>query len=152
MEKAERETETIADKEKEARVSRREALVAGASLPLMMGLAGEAMAFSGGRAGPVPSATTQTSPPSQTRPEVTLSLSDQTVAPLGQPTAATLVNDQLPGPELRFREGERFQVLVENKMSVPTTVHWQAIRITVKRITRWRILRFTNSPSARLRQ
>ena len=127
MKKNDSENKSIDQEQTGVRVSRREALLAGASLPLMVGFAGKALAFSGGRVGSVPAPAAQTSPPAQTRPEVTLSLTDKTVAPLGEATAATLVNDQLPGPELRFREGERFQVLVENKMSVPTTVHWHGM-------------------------
>ena len=119
MKKTDRETETIAKEEAGARVSRREALVAGASLPLMMGLAGKAMAFSGGRAGPVPSATTQTSPPSQTRPEVTLSLTDQTLAPLGQPTAATLVMINCRGPSCVFARVSVFRSWLKIKCPFP---------------------------------
>jgi FtsP/CotA-like multicopper oxidase with cupredoxin domain len=35
----------------------------------------------------------------------------------------------VPGPELRFRQGERLRIEVENALSVPTTVHWHGIRL-----------------------
>jgi FtsP/CotA-like multicopper oxidase with cupredoxin domain len=35
----------------------------------------------------------------------------------------------VPGPELRFREGERLRVEVENALSVGTTIHWHGIRV-----------------------
>src|SRR5262249_13618446 len=38
-------------------------------------------------------------------------------------------NGSVPGPELRFRQGERLRVEVENALSVPTTVHWHGIRL-----------------------
>jgi len=38
-------------------------------------------------------------------------------------------NGSVPGPELRFRQGERLRVEVENALSAPTTVHWHGIRL-----------------------
>jgi FtsP/CotA-like multicopper oxidase with cupredoxin domain len=38
-------------------------------------------------------------------------------------------NGAVPGPELRFRQGERLAVAVENGLAVPTTVHWHGIRL-----------------------
>jgi len=106
------------------KISRRGVIVAGAALPL-------ALARPGVAASATPQASKeelkQTAPPAQTRPAAVLSITDENISPLGKPTAATLVGNQLPGPELRFKEGERFQVLVENRLSVPTTVHWHGM-------------------------
>jgi FtsP/CotA-like multicopper oxidase with cupredoxin domain len=38
-------------------------------------------------------------------------------------------NGTVPGPALRFRQGERLRVEVENSLSVETTVHWHGIRL-----------------------
>jgi len=35
----------------------------------------------------------------------------------------------VPGPELRFRQGDRLRVEVENALEVETTVHWHGIRL-----------------------
>ena len=106
------------------RISRRGVIVAGAALPLALSHAGRALGDSQrveSEAGP------QSEPPAQTKPSAVLSITDETMAPLGVDTPVTVVNGQLPGPELRFREGERFQVLVENRLSEPTTVHWHGM-------------------------
>ena len=38
-------------------------------------------------------------------------------------------NASVPGPELRFKQGERLRVEVENALAVQTTVHWHGIRL-----------------------
>jgi FtsP/CotA-like multicopper oxidase with cupredoxin domain len=38
-------------------------------------------------------------------------------------------NGTAPGPELRFRQGERLRVEVENALGVESTVHWHGIRV-----------------------
>ena len=35
----------------------------------------------------------------------------------------------VPGPELRFKQGERLKLEVENALGVDTTVHWHGIRL-----------------------
>src|SRR5687767_2130124 len=35
----------------------------------------------------------------------------------------------VPGPELRFRQGERLRVEVHNALAVDTTVHWHGVRL-----------------------
>jgi FtsP/CotA-like multicopper oxidase with cupredoxin domain len=35
----------------------------------------------------------------------------------------------IPGPELRFRQGERVRVGLENRLEAPTTIHWHGIRL-----------------------
>ena len=107
------------------KISRREALAAGAVLPLVLARPGAALAEAAGA--PKLPKSLQVAPPAQTRPEFILSITEDSIAPLGKPTEATLVDGSLPGPEIRFKEGERFQVLVENRLSVPTTVHWHGM-------------------------
>lgn len=38
-------------------------------------------------------------------------------------------NGQVPGPEIRVRQGERLRVHVENRLPVDTTVHWHGLRL-----------------------
>lgn len=40
-----------------------------------------------------------------------------------------LYNNQLPGPEIRVKRGERVRVRFINKLAEPTSVHWHGIRI-----------------------
>ena len=44
-------------------------------------------------------------------------------------TAVWAFNGQVPGPELRAKQGERLHVVVENALSQSTTVHWHGLRI-----------------------
>ena len=36
---------------------------------------------------------------------------------------------RVPGPELRFRQGERLAIEVENRLAQDTTVHWHGVRL-----------------------
>ena len=38
-------------------------------------------------------------------------------------------NGKVPGPELRFKQGERLRIEVENALGVDTTVHWHGLRL-----------------------
>ena len=38
-------------------------------------------------------------------------------------------NGQVPGPEIRVKQGERLRVVVENALDQSTTVHWHGIRL-----------------------
>jgi FtsP/CotA-like multicopper oxidase with cupredoxin domain len=44
-------------------------------------------------------------------------------------TAVWCYDGRVPGPEIRVRQGERLRVLVENRLSEETTVHWHGIRL-----------------------
>jgi FtsP/CotA-like multicopper oxidase with cupredoxin domain len=44
-------------------------------------------------------------------------------------TAVWTYNGSVPGPELRFRQGERLRIEVENALPADTTVHWHGIRL-----------------------
>lgn len=56
-----------------------------------------------------------------------------TQAPLlGSPHGSTAVwayNGQVPGPEIRVRQGDRVSIRVENALSEETTVHWHGYRV-----------------------
>jgi FtsP/CotA-like multicopper oxidase with cupredoxin domain len=38
-------------------------------------------------------------------------------------------NGQMPGPELRVREGDRVRVTLTNELPVPTTIHWHGVNV-----------------------
>lgn len=41
-------------------------------------------------------------------------------------------NGQVPGPELRVREGDLVRVVVTNHLPVPTTIHWHGVELNYK--------------------
>lgn len=45
----------------------------------------------------------------------------------GQARAATVVNNQLPAPVLRVREGDTVTLRVANRLADPTAVHWHGV-------------------------
>ncbi len=45
----------------------------------------------------------------------------------GQPVQAMTINGQLPGPILRFTEGDHAVIRVHNQMNVETSIHWHGI-------------------------
>jgi FtsP/CotA-like multicopper oxidase with cupredoxin domain len=54
----------------------------------------------------------------------------QALAGAGNPdTAVWAYNGTVPGPELRFRQGDRVKIAVENALASATTVHWHGIRL-----------------------
>lgn len=51
---------------------------------------------------------------------------------VGGPHPATEVwayDASVPGPELRFKQGDRLRIDVENRLAEPTTVHWHGVRV-----------------------
>jgi FtsP/CotA-like multicopper oxidase with cupredoxin domain len=42
---------------------------------------------------------------------------------------ATAINGSVPGPTLRWREGDVVTIAVTNRLSVPTSIHWHGIRV-----------------------
>ena len=54
----------------------------------------------------------------------------QSLVGAGNPdTAVWSYNGTVPGPALRFRQGERLRIEVENALDVETTVHWHGVRL-----------------------
>ncbi len=45
----------------------------------------------------------------------------------GKPRMATMFNGVMPGPILRWREGDTLTLNVTNRLKVPTSVHWHGI-------------------------
>jgi len=46
----------------------------------------------------------------------------------GRPSVATAVNGLVPGPILRWREGDTVTISVTNRLPVDTSIHWHGIR------------------------
>ena len=44
-------------------------------------------------------------------------------------TAVWAYNDQVPGPGIRARQGQRLRIAVENRLHEVTTVHWHGLRV-----------------------
>jgi FtsP/CotA-like multicopper oxidase with cupredoxin domain/plastocyanin len=47
----------------------------------------------------------------------------------GVPVTAWGYNGQVPGPEIRVTEGDLVRVVLRNRLSVPTTVHWHGVHL-----------------------
>jgi len=58
-----------------------------------------------------------------TAKEVPLTLASGTVA------KAWAYNGQIPGPEIRVREGERVRITFKNELPVATSIHWHGIHV-----------------------
>jgi CopA family copper-resistance protein len=50
----------------------------------------------------------------------------------GRVGRAILVNDELPAPLLRWREGERVTLNVINRLSEPTSIHWHGLLLPME--------------------
>src|SRR5690348_12107597 len=59
--------------------------------------------------------------------EFKLEVAEMPVDYAGAARIATVVNGQLPGPLLRWREGTTVTLRVTNRMRVPTSIHWHGI-------------------------
>jgi FtsP/CotA-like multicopper oxidase with cupredoxin domain len=59
-----------------------------------------------------------------------LAPASQALVGAGHPqTEVWTFNGTVPGPELRFRQGERLRIEVENALPADTTVHWHGVRL-----------------------
>ena len=59
--------------------------------------------------------------------EYDLTIARQEVNFTGQPVKAMTINGHLPGPTLRFTEGDHAVIRVHNRMDVETSIHWHGI-------------------------
>jgi CopA family copper-resistance protein len=58
-----------------------------------------------------------------------LEIASKEVNVTGRRSRATLVNGSMPGPTLRWREGDLVTLAVTNRLRVPTSVHWHGVRV-----------------------
>ena len=61
--------------------------------------------------------------------EFDLAIEPTAVNITGTPTIATLVNGLLPGPLLRWREGDTVTMRVTNRLNTSTSIHWHGILV-----------------------
>lgn len=59
--------------------------------------------------------------------EYDLTIARQEMNFTGHPVKAMTINGQLPGPSLRFTEGDHAVIRVHNRMDVETSIHWHGI-------------------------
>ena len=65
--------------------------------------------------------------PVLTGTEFDLTIAETAINITGTPRLATTVNGTLPGPTLRFREGDTVTIRVTNRLAVDTSIHWHGI-------------------------
>ena len=79
----------------------------------------------------MPGAATASFVPAPQPADYVLKIKDAEINPDGEKVMpALLLNGQLPGPTLRFTEGETFRVRMENHLSdQPATIHWHGMLV-----------------------
>jgi len=58
-----------------------------------------------------------------------LEIAEIPVTIAGKTSIATALNGVVPGPILRWREGDIVTIAVTNRLKVPTSIHWHGIRL-----------------------
>lgn len=62
--------------------------------------------------------------------EYTLDIAEVSLAPAGQPVRALAINGSIPGPTLRFREGDVARIHVRNRLTKEeTSTHWHGLLV-----------------------
>src|SRR5512145_81764 len=61
--------------------------------------------------------------------EYDLTISQQQVNITGKPARSMTINGGIPGPALRFKEGDIARIRVHNNMSVETSIHWHGLLV-----------------------
>ncbi len=61
--------------------------------------------------------------------EYNLVISRQEINITGNPVWSMTVNGSVPGPTLRFKEGDLARIHVHNKMSTETSIHWHGLLV-----------------------
>lgn len=78
---------------------------------------------------PVMAETTPYYPPVLSGRHFELTIDSMLVNFTGRPAVATAINGSVPGPTLRWRQGDTVTLAVTNKLKVPTSIHWHSLRI-----------------------
>ena len=79
-----------------------------------------------GRAAPRPTSVEATDGPTRA---VDLRIRKQLIDLAGRKTSAMVVNGSLPGPLLRFREGETVTIRVTNELDETASIHWHGLLV-----------------------
>lgn len=61
--------------------------------------------------------------------EYTLLIVEQEVNITGRKVSAMTINGAIPGPTLRFKEGDIARIHVHNRMTVETSIHWHGLLV-----------------------
>jgi FtsP/CotA-like multicopper oxidase with cupredoxin domain len=61
--------------------------------------------------------------------EYDLTIKEEEVNITGEPHPAMTINGGIPGPTLRFQEGDTARIHVHNEMDVDTSIHWHGILV-----------------------
>jgi len=62
--------------------------------------------------------------------EYTLEIAENVISPGGQPVRALTINGSMPGPVLRFREGDVARIRVRNRLTAEeTSTHWHGLLV-----------------------
>ena len=61
--------------------------------------------------------------------EYSLTIEEKTVRITGRPVGAMTINGTIPGPVLRFTEGDAARIRVTNRMTVETSIHWHGLLV-----------------------
>ncbi|MFC1523259.1 multicopper oxidase domain-containing protein [Thermodesulfobacteriota bacterium] len=61
--------------------------------------------------------------------EYDLEIAGREVDFTGHPVRAMTINGAIPGPTLRFREGDVARIRVHNTMDVETSIHWHGLLV-----------------------
>lgn len=61
--------------------------------------------------------------------EYNLTIAQEEVSITGKPVCGMTINGSIPGPTLRFKEGDIARIHVHNKMKVDTSIHWHGVLV-----------------------
>jgi len=61
--------------------------------------------------------------------EYELAIAHETVNVTGKRSEGMTINGSIPGPVLRFVEGDMARILVRNRMNVSTSIHWHGVLV-----------------------
>ena len=98
-------------------------LAAGGVMAGLSALGGTAWAQSSG----LPESTSSGTAPVLTGTEFDLVIAESVVNFTGTPRLATTINGMLPGPTLRWRQGDTVTIRVTNRLREHTSIHWHGI-------------------------
>ncbi|TAK99126.1 MAG: copper resistance system multicopper oxidase [Rhodospirillaceae bacterium] len=93
------------------------------------GLSGAAVTTASAWASPVRAQQNDPDPAVLTSDRFDLAVGALPVNITGRSKRATVVNGSMPGPTLRFREGETVTINVTNHLNEPTSIHWHGLRL-----------------------
>lgn len=109
------------------KLSRRAVLSGAAAAPLAAGMAPAARGATA--AGPATGGTAPWPDGWTAQPAVTLDVAETQLDLFGLAVQGLLCGGTWPGTPIRFRKGEQFRVLVNNRLPEPTSIHWHGLLV-----------------------